>query len=193
MWFSVFLQRFGGNKDPESKEIARTAPQNVLVSRGHHPMKQGFWGKLHQKVHPKVRVNLCQTSSLWHLFWWSPGSAERIWADLFFVVQKTFGKIAHRFSANSFGKFVRECFGLVTPGSGPSKNSPPKLTPKIVGIPSTHRFLRFFISPRFCCLWGDQFLSLSGVCDLKSIEHLTEEDRHQVLGIQRPRPVGIWW
>ena len=35
---------------------------------GHYPVKQGFWGKSHQKVHPNVRQNLCHTASLWYLF-----------------------------------------------------------------------------------------------------------------------------
>ena len=35
---------------------------------GHYPLKQGLWGKSHQKVHPKVRRNLCRKSSLGYLF-----------------------------------------------------------------------------------------------------------------------------
>ena len=35
---------------------------------GHYPVKQGFWGKSQQKVHPNVRQNLCHTVSLWYLF-----------------------------------------------------------------------------------------------------------------------------
>ena len=31
---------------------------------GHHPVKKGFWGESCQKVHTKVRQNLCRTSSL---------------------------------------------------------------------------------------------------------------------------------
>ena len=59
----------GGKKDPQSQKIARTAPKNLLNnSRGllaHYPVKQGFRGKSHQKVHPNV---LCHTVSLWYLF-----------------------------------------------------------------------------------------------------------------------------
>ena len=59
-------------KDPQSQKIARTAPKNFLNNSGglsgHYPVKQGFWGKSHQKVHPNVRQNLCHTVSLWYLF-----------------------------------------------------------------------------------------------------------------------------
>ena len=34
---------------------------------GRFPVKQGLWGKSHQKVHPNVRQNLCHTVSLWYL------------------------------------------------------------------------------------------------------------------------------
>ena len=35
---------------------------------GHYPLKQGVWGKSQQKVHPKVRRNLCRKSSLGYPF-----------------------------------------------------------------------------------------------------------------------------
>ena len=47
----------GAKKEPQSQKIA-----------GHEPLKQGFWGKSHQKVHPKVRRNLCRKSPLGYLF-----------------------------------------------------------------------------------------------------------------------------
>ena len=59
-------------KDSQSQKFAWTAPKNVPNDpRGvpcHYPIKQGFWGKSHQKVHPNVRQNLCHTVSLWYLF-----------------------------------------------------------------------------------------------------------------------------
>ena len=62
----------GGKKDPESQRIARTAPNMFLNNSrglpGHYPVKQGYWGKSRQKVHPNVRQNLCHTVSLWYLF-----------------------------------------------------------------------------------------------------------------------------
>ena len=43
---------------------------------GHDPLKQGFSGRSHQKVHPNVRRNLCRKSSLGYLFcpWFCKGA-----------------------------------------------------------------------------------------------------------------------
>ena len=60
------VPELGAKKEPQSQKIARTAPKTFLNnSRGFpvpYPLKQGFWGKSHQKVHPKVRQNLCRKS-----------------------------------------------------------------------------------------------------------------------------------
>ena len=58
----------GAEKEPQSQKIARTVPRIFWTIRGHYPIKQGFWGKSHQKVHLKVRRNLCRKSSLGYLF-----------------------------------------------------------------------------------------------------------------------------
>ena len=66
------LRLSGTKKEPQSQTTARTVPKNFLNNSGgvtgHCPSKQGFWGKSHQKVHPKVRRNLCRKSSLGYLF-----------------------------------------------------------------------------------------------------------------------------
>ena len=52
-------------RNPQNQRITRTAPKNFLNNSrrlpGHYPVKQGFWGKSHQKVHPNVRQNLCHS------------------------------------------------------------------------------------------------------------------------------------
>ena len=52
------------NRTNSAKEFSE---QFAGVS-GPYPLKQGFWGKSHQKVHPKVRRNLCRKSSSGYLF-----------------------------------------------------------------------------------------------------------------------------
>ena len=70
----------------------KTAPNNYLNTLrglpGHYPVKQGFWGKSHQKVHPNVRQYLCHTVSLWYLFCprtWEAASSRVIWNFWCFV------------------------------------------------------------------------------------------------------------
>ena len=48
--------------------LKKKREERLWTIRGHYPIKQGSWGKSHQKVHPKVRQNLCRTSSLGYLF-----------------------------------------------------------------------------------------------------------------------------
>ena len=77
----------GAQKEPQSQNIARTAPKNFLNnSRGLpviFPLKRGFWGKTHQKVHRKVRRNLCRKSSLGYLFCpWFPCFFDQFSAKL---------------------------------------------------------------------------------------------------------------
>ena len=56
-------------KNPKAPKIARTGPKNFPNnSRALPNIKQGFCGKPHQKIHPKVRQNLCHTSCLGYLF-----------------------------------------------------------------------------------------------------------------------------
>ena len=63
--------------------IARTVPKKFFKQfdgvTGQYPVKQGFWGESRQKVHPKVRQNLCRTSSLGYLFCpWRWGKTTRV-------------------------------------------------------------------------------------------------------------------
>ena len=39
-------------KEPQSQNITRE-PKNFWTIRGHYPIKEGYWGKSHQKVHPR--------------------------------------------------------------------------------------------------------------------------------------------
>ena len=61
--------------------------------------------------------------------------------------------------------FVCEFFDLAFSGSqAPPKNSPPKFTPRIVGIPLQFHFLKPQIySRRFSAYWGDPILFYPGV------------------------------
>ena len=65
-WPLWFLS--GAEKEPQNQIIARTVPKNFLKNSkgllGRCPVKQGFWGKSHQKVHLNVRQNLCHTQFL---------------------------------------------------------------------------------------------------------------------------------
>ena len=55
----------GAKRVAQIQPIARTAPMIIFWTvRRQSRVKQGAWGKSHQKVHPK----LCPTSCLWHLF-----------------------------------------------------------------------------------------------------------------------------
>ena len=57
--------------DPKPKNRTNSAKEfseQFEGVTGHYPLKQGFWGKSHQKVRPKVRRNLCRESSLRYLF-----------------------------------------------------------------------------------------------------------------------------
>ena len=47
-------------KNPKPKKSREQYQRIFWTIRGHYPIKQGFWGKSHQKVHPKVRRNLCR-------------------------------------------------------------------------------------------------------------------------------------
>ena len=55
-------------KEPQSPKnrtnSAKEFSEQFEGLTGHDPLKQGFWGKSHQKVHPKVRRNHCRKSSL---------------------------------------------------------------------------------------------------------------------------------
>ena len=55
-------------KEPHSQKTHDVGQRIFWTIRGHYPIKQGFWGKSRWKVHPKVRQNLCRTSSLGYLF-----------------------------------------------------------------------------------------------------------------------------
>ena len=72
----------------------------------------------------------------------------------FWGVWRIFGKVPANFSANFDGDFfVREIFGLVSLGlQALHKNSRPKSTPEIVGIPlQSHTFKpNFFLTLIFC-------------------------------------------
>ena len=78
---------------------------------------------------------------------WSRRYAERIWGDFFILARRISGKLPANFSAN----FDREFFGLVFPGlQATQKNSRPKFTSRIVGIPLQSHFLE----PKIFCLRG---------------------------------------
>ena len=49
--------------NPKAKKSHEQHQRIFRTSRGHNPIKQDFWGKSHQKVHPKVRQ---------HKFFWVP-------------------------------------------------------------------------------------------------------------------------
>ena len=63
----VEAHQFRGQKKNPKAKIARTAPKNFLNNSRALPNKTRVWGKSHQKVHPKVRRNLCRKSSLGYL------------------------------------------------------------------------------------------------------------------------------
>ena len=74
---------------------------------------------------------------------WSRHYAERIWGEFFILVRRSLGRLPANFSAN----FDSEFFGLVFPGFEPTqKNSRPKFTSRIVGIPLQFHFLEPKIS-----------------------------------------------
>ena len=63
-------------KNPKAKKSHEQRQRIFWTIRGAYrslPIKTRFWGKSHQKVHPKVRRNLCRNSSLGYLFcpWFS--------------------------------------------------------------------------------------------------------------------------
>ena len=89
---------------------------------------------------------------------WSRRYAERIWGEFFILVRRILGKLPANFSANFDGEFwkriFRPCFSRF---SGHPKNSRPKFTSRIVGIPLQFHFLEPKIySRRFSAYVGDQ-------------------------------------
>ena len=73
----------GKRKNPKPKESHEQHQRIFWTARGYYPIKKGFWGKSRQKVHPKVRQNLCRKSSLGYLFCpWKSTMFQLIW--LFF-------------------------------------------------------------------------------------------------------------
>ena len=58
----------GPRKNLNDKKPHEQHQRMLWTIWGHYPIKQGFWGKLHQKVHPKVRQNLSLTQVLWGTF-----------------------------------------------------------------------------------------------------------------------------
>ena len=75
----------GQKRTPKPKECTNSTKEfseQVEGDTGHYPVKLGFWGKSHQKVHPKVRQNLCRTSSLGYLFCpWRTFLLSRTWSE----------------------------------------------------------------------------------------------------------------
>ena len=107
------------------------------------------------------RVTSCENwprslnASDWRLtIFWSRRYAERIWGEIFVLVRRSLGKLPANFSANFDGEFFGLVFSRV---SGHPKNSCPKFTFRIVGIP-----LQFSLSwtqiysQRFSAYRGDQ-------------------------------------
>ena len=79
-WLNFQALTQGSKRNPKAQRIARTAPKIFWTIRGHYALKQGFSGKSHQKVPPRVRQNLCHTSSLGYLFCpWRKQEAHRGW------------------------------------------------------------------------------------------------------------------
>ena len=93
---------------------------------------------------------------------WSRRYAERIWGDFFYFGPANFRKIATagEFLSEFWWRIFRPGFSRV---SGHPKNSRPKFTPRIVGIPLQFHFLEPKVySRRFSAYGGDQeFLLVS--------------------------------
>ena len=54
-------------KNPKGQESCEQHQRIFWTIRGHNPIKQGFWGKLHKEVHPKFGKIFVATSSLGYL------------------------------------------------------------------------------------------------------------------------------
>ena len=87
----------------------------------------------------------------YHWRCWSRRYAERICCEFFILVRRILGKLPANFSANFDGKY----FGLVFPGfQATPKNSRPKFTSRIVGIPLQFTFLNPNLFTAIFCLGG---------------------------------------
>ena len=76
-----------------------------------------------------------------------------------------FGRIAHQFFGEFFSRLLSLFLQAFNPPT-PRKSSPPKLTPKIVGIPLQFQSVepREFVTPIFC--WrGRSTADLNSVCE----------------------------
>ena len=67
IWEPNFRSPRGPTKPKNRTNSTKEFSEQFEGVTGHYPVKQGFWGKSDQKVHPNVRQNLCHAVSLWYL------------------------------------------------------------------------------------------------------------------------------
>ena len=75
-WGKIIRSVFHQNSEPQSQKSHVQYQIIFWTCRGRYPIKQGLWGKSHQKFHPKVRQNLCHRSSLGHPFLSAPSGRK---------------------------------------------------------------------------------------------------------------------
>ena len=90
----------GAKKEPQSQKVTKEFSEQFEGVTGHYRLKQGFWGKSHQKVRPKVRRNLCRKSSLGYLF------CPWFYILRFFMARFWFWRLGHPATKSTWIDFI---------------------------------------------------------------------------------------